>query len=119
MRFPTFRQGRTDTFQARVKRARDDAYSRGALEGQLFRLPDRVFARDRAGLIGRPMTARNPNPYQRVCQGDRPFKFWWWSVRFGSRTGWKRDGPGRIFREWKQSSNAIAALSTNAPKQSS
>jgi hypothetical protein len=38
MRFPTFKLGRTDTFQARVKRARDDAYSRGALEGKLFRL---------------------------------------------------------------------------------
>jgi hypothetical protein len=33
--------------------------------------------------------------------------------------GWKTDGPGRIFREWRQLSDAIAAPSTNALKQSS
>ena len=38
MPFSTFRQDRADTFQARMKRARDDAYSRGALEGKLFKL---------------------------------------------------------------------------------
>jgi hypothetical protein len=32
---------------------------------------------------------------------------------------WKMGGSGRIFREWRQLSDAIAALSTNALKQSS
>ena len=32
---------------------------------------------------------------------------------------WKMGGPGRIFREWRQLSDAIAAPSTNALKQSS
>jgi hypothetical protein len=43
------------------------------------------------------MTARNPNPYQRVCQGLAigPFKFWWWwSVRFGSRTRLEKGRSG-------------------------
>ena len=38
---------------------------------------------------------------------------------YGRVPGWKTGHVGRIFREWKQSSNAIAALSTNVPKQSS
>jgi hypothetical protein len=32
---------------------------------------------------------------------------------------WKMGGSGRIFREWRQLSDAIAAPSTNALKQSS
>jgi hypothetical protein len=32
---------------------------------------------------------------------------------------WKTGGSGRIFREWRQLSDAIAAPSTNALKQSS
>jgi len=34
-------------------------------------------------------------------------------------TAWKTGGSGRIFREWRQSSYAIAAPSTNVLKQSS
>jgi hypothetical protein len=33
-----FRRGRVDTFQARMDRARDDAYSRGLLEASLFKM---------------------------------------------------------------------------------
>jgi hypothetical protein len=33
-----FSQGRADTYQARMKRARADAYSRGFLEANLFKL---------------------------------------------------------------------------------
>jgi hypothetical protein len=33
-----FRQGRAGSYQARMKRARDDAYSRGFLEAGLFKL---------------------------------------------------------------------------------
>jgi hypothetical protein len=33
--------------------------------------------------------------------------------------GWKIDGPKRIFPEWRQLCNAIAAPSTDAPKRSS
>ena len=38
MPFPTFRQCRADTFQARMQRARSEGYARGAREGKLFRL---------------------------------------------------------------------------------
>jgi hypothetical protein len=37
----------------------------------------------------------------------------------GRLTHWKTGGPGRIFREWRQLSDAIAAPSTDALKQSS
>ena len=37
----------------------------------------------------------------------------------GSRMGWHRVGSGRIFRRCRQLFNAIAALSTDAPKRSS
>ena len=38
MPFPTFRQGRADTLQARMQRARSEGYARGAREGRLFKL---------------------------------------------------------------------------------
>jgi hypothetical protein len=38
MALRTFRPGRADTYQARMKRARDAAYSRGFLEAKLFKL---------------------------------------------------------------------------------
>src|SRR5882672_3899637 len=37
----------------------------------------------------------------------------------GGPTHWKTGGSGRIFREWRQLSDAIAAPSTNVLKQSS
>jgi hypothetical protein len=37
----------------------------------------------------------------------------------GRIVNWKTDSPKRIFREWRQLSDAIAAPSTNALMQSS
>jgi hypothetical protein len=47
-------------------------------------------------------------PCERICAGD-----------CGRLKHWKMGGSGRIFREWRQLSDAIAAPSTNELKQSS
>ena len=49
MRFPSFKLGRADTLQSRVKRVRDEGYSRGAREAKLFKLAvGSVFERERS-----------------------------------------------------------------------
>jgi hypothetical protein len=50
MPFPTFfRPSRTDTFQARMQRARSEGYSRGAREAKLFKFAvGKVFVREQA-----------------------------------------------------------------------
>ena len=49
MPFPTFSRGKANTFQARMQRARNEGYSRGAREAKLFRLVvGKVFERELA-----------------------------------------------------------------------
>ena len=49
MPFPTFRRGQADTFRARMQRARNEGYSRGAREAKLFKLAvGKVFEREQA-----------------------------------------------------------------------
>jgi hypothetical protein len=49
MRFPIFALGRADTFQARVKRARNEGHSCGLREGKLFKLAvGKDFKREQA-----------------------------------------------------------------------
>ena len=49
MLFPICRLGRANTFQTRVQRARNEGYSRGALEAKLFRLAvGKAFEREPA-----------------------------------------------------------------------
>jgi hypothetical protein len=59
-----------------------------------------------------PVQLRRPNDNSPQTPGVSQFDC-------GRVPGWKTSGLRRIFREWRQSSNAIAAPSTNAPKQSS
>jgi hypothetical protein len=49
MLFFIFKQGRAHTFKARLQRARNEGYSRGASEAKLFRLAvGKVFERESA-----------------------------------------------------------------------